>query len=222
MKAPHKFMFFLALYLGIFFISNAVLATYDPSKGRWLTRDPIGEEGGNNLYGFVRNNPINFVDPTGEDIYLMEGNDSGNFLNDLIHQQICVDLWEDCCDETSDDCCETPPQKKGMECFSFGWSSDWGNIPAGKDTWLGRKLSGYDRFALWVASLGSPDMIGEVYMPTYKDGQIVDSIATTCVEDKEFYALLQSMRFMQDVYTPFDFNCRRFSQMMLEEAKQKY
>ncbi len=32
---------------------------YSPSMGRWLNRDPIGEQGGLNLYGFVRNDPVN-------------------------------------------------------------------------------------------------------------------------------------------------------------------
>ncbi len=31
---------------------------YLPSLGRWLNRDPIGERGGNNLYGFVLNKPL--------------------------------------------------------------------------------------------------------------------------------------------------------------------
>ncbi|MBI4683442.1 MAG: RHS repeat-associated core domain-containing protein, partial [Nitrospirae bacterium] len=38
---------------------------YNPSIGRWITRDPLGEAGGINLYGFVGNNPVNFVDPLG-------------------------------------------------------------------------------------------------------------------------------------------------------------
>jgi RHS repeat-associated protein len=38
---------------------------YLPNLARWLTRDPIGEEGGVNLYGFVQNNPINLFDPWG-------------------------------------------------------------------------------------------------------------------------------------------------------------
>ncbi|MCX5846567.1 MAG: hypothetical protein NTW12_09485 [Deltaproteobacteria bacterium] len=38
---------------------------YSPSAGRWTTRDPIGERGGLNLYGFVGNNPINYIDPIG-------------------------------------------------------------------------------------------------------------------------------------------------------------
>jgi len=38
---------------------------YNPSIGKWLTRDPIGEAGGINLYGFVLNDPVNAVDPLG-------------------------------------------------------------------------------------------------------------------------------------------------------------
>ena len=38
---------------------------YDPSTGRWLSRDPLEEIGGLNLYGFVQNNPQKYVDPYG-------------------------------------------------------------------------------------------------------------------------------------------------------------
>lgn len=33
--------------------------------GRWLSRDPIGERSGRNLYGFVRNNPLSLFDYLG-------------------------------------------------------------------------------------------------------------------------------------------------------------
>jgi len=39
---------------------------YSPELGRWLSRDPIGEEGGINLYGFVNNNAVNLWDILGE------------------------------------------------------------------------------------------------------------------------------------------------------------
>jgi len=41
------------------------LRYYEPNLQRFINQDPIGEEGGINLYGFVYNSPINFVDPDG-------------------------------------------------------------------------------------------------------------------------------------------------------------
>ncbi len=38
---------------------------YSPTQGRWLSRDPIGEYGGLNLYAFVNNNPLTFWDYLG-------------------------------------------------------------------------------------------------------------------------------------------------------------
>jgi RHS repeat-associated protein len=39
---------------------------YDPKAGRFINRDPIGFAGGDvNLFRYVQNNPINFVDPEG-------------------------------------------------------------------------------------------------------------------------------------------------------------
>jgi len=37
----------------------------DPSTGRWPSRDPIEEDGGPNLYAFVGNDPVRFVDRRG-------------------------------------------------------------------------------------------------------------------------------------------------------------
>jgi hypothetical protein len=47
---------------------------YDPATGRWLSRDPIEENGGLNLYDYVLNDPTNSTDPLGLDnSYLHRG-----------------------------------------------------------------------------------------------------------------------------------------------------
>lgn len=38
---------------------------YDPTIGRFLSEDPIGFNGGINLYTYVGNRPVNFIDPFG-------------------------------------------------------------------------------------------------------------------------------------------------------------
>lgn len=38
---------------------------YDPKLGRWLSRDPIGENDGPNLHAYVNQNPVVWVDPDG-------------------------------------------------------------------------------------------------------------------------------------------------------------
>jgi len=38
---------------------------YDPETGRYISADPIGLDGGMNLYGYANQNPINYIDPDG-------------------------------------------------------------------------------------------------------------------------------------------------------------
>jgi RHS repeat-associated protein len=55
-------------FTGHWVIKDLALApfrTYNPYLGRWISRDPIGEKGGINLYGYVGNGPVNAVDPLG-------------------------------------------------------------------------------------------------------------------------------------------------------------
>ncbi|MFA6961192.1 MAG: RHS repeat-associated core domain-containing protein [Opitutaceae bacterium] len=46
-------------------LSMTFYRAYNPKEGLWLSRDPIAEEGGVNLYGYVGNDPVNDIDPLG-------------------------------------------------------------------------------------------------------------------------------------------------------------
>ena len=41
-----------------------------PSTGRWLSRDPMGERGGLNPYGFAVNSPANYIDKDGQIVWV--------------------------------------------------------------------------------------------------------------------------------------------------------
>ena len=57
---------YITWLMGLVALSAAPLqAFYEPNLQRWLNPDPIGEEGGINLYQFVGNDPVNKIDPWG-------------------------------------------------------------------------------------------------------------------------------------------------------------
>ena len=54
---------------------------YKPKTGNWLTRDPIAENGGENLYIFINNNPIANIDLLG--MQTKDGMSIGSWIRSL-------------------------------------------------------------------------------------------------------------------------------------------
>ena len=68
---------------GLYFYRNRY---YEPRAGRFITRDPIGIVGGINLYGYVKNNPIDWFDPFGlkpGDPYPTQDTAARDAINDI-------------------------------------------------------------------------------------------------------------------------------------------
>jgi RHS repeat-associated protein len=61
-----QFGYYTDIETGLHMLTNRY---YDPATGRFLTRDPISYSGGINLYAYVQNNPTNFIDPLGHELY---------------------------------------------------------------------------------------------------------------------------------------------------------
>jgi RHS repeat-associated protein len=53
---------------------------YDPVTGRWPSRDPIGERGGVNLYGFVSNAAVERIDILGNEAVSLSGREESRNL----------------------------------------------------------------------------------------------------------------------------------------------
>ena len=75
----NRFMFQGREYSAATGLYNFRARWYSPELGRWLSPDPIGLEGGLNLYEFCANNPVNFRDPEGLiTVVLYDGNEDDN------------------------------------------------------------------------------------------------------------------------------------------------
>jgi RHS repeat-associated protein len=84
---------------------------YSPRLGRWISRDPIEERGGLNLYGFVRNNCITESDPVGLHLYSCTCNcsyGSGFWMRTATYTSgfLCCNAASRCCTTTCWTACE--------------------------------------------------------------------------------------------------------------------
>ncbi len=201
-------------------LSLAVYRPYDPRTGRWPSRDPIGErsfeiprqillqsDGGRSpdpaLYNYSKNNFFNMSDFEGLEYMTLEtSNDYGSFVNDLLHQNVCV----------------TYCNKKA--CFSY--AADGAGIPA---IWLfpyhpWRWLKWRAMGALFP-SQSYP--LGRIYQP--------EPDKSSVVEDRRYLTegqalnwlsyMVRHRRGLRDIYTPGR-TCRTFAQWEYRDAPLHY
>ena len=74
---------------------------YDAYTGKWTAKDPIGFSGGDsNLYGYVLGDPVNLVDPTGENPFLIIGGiigvgyAIGDYIRDLTKSEVMNESYK--------------------------------------------------------------------------------------------------------------------------------
>ena len=112
---------------------------YNPSHGRWLSRDPIGEGGGLNLYGFVGNDSIEGFDPFGLENYNWGKLGAFEMRKDLHEGEwydrwMIVGRWFEKLPGDGKTCCEKPVIFNGRR-------SDTGNKGIGLGINMSIKLS---------------------------------------------------------------------------------
>lgn len=66
---------------------------YDPNTGRWPSRDPIGEMGGINLYGFVNNDGVNGWDYLGLDEDFVEATVDIGCATLEVDADVVFEMW---------------------------------------------------------------------------------------------------------------------------------
>ena len=68
---------------------------YEPELGRFINRDPIEEDGGLNLYGFVGNDPVNFYDYLGMVLSPPLRADDFNYSDEHKNEEADPDILDD-------------------------------------------------------------------------------------------------------------------------------
>jgi len=83
---------------------------YSPALGRWLSRDPLRERAGRNLFGFVGNSPLGYLDPWGLKwrkmnciaISVVGGGSAYRWVGVSIRAEVRAETCDCCDDETGE------------------------------------------------------------------------------------------------------------------------
>ena len=110
---------------------------YSPTLGRFLSRDPVAEQGGMNVYAFVGNAPPNGVDPLGLALYAFDG--TGTRFETWTHIAVLYRSYQ------------------GTKHYIEGVGSRWYSLILGGATGLGGKARLDDMYELLVETYKKGD-----------------------------------------------------------------
>lgn len=121
---------------------------YDAESGRFIGKDPLGIEGGLNLYDYVENSPTSFIDPTGlsswTDVFPGFGDTITFGGTGLIRQLLS-------CDDVVDSSCSW---YKGGEVGGYAWWAAFNVV--GFKTGCEFKIGKAIRIGPWGNRTGNP------------------------------------------------------------------
>jgi RHS repeat-associated protein len=66
---------------------------YDPGLHRWLNRDPVDENGGENLYAFCKNSPYNLFDILGREPDKTDGDPNAEPDSKYVRVPVQFRVW---------------------------------------------------------------------------------------------------------------------------------
>ena len=153
------------------------LGFYNPSTGKWLSRDPIGETGGANVSGFAGNSPVEAIDILGRDFIavgstLIKQHGLGNWP--LHYEHFSLEYYEEACPCTEEgakfDQKSVPTAAKridavdgGVDLHTFGHYTTYHNPRTGHWTqWSYERISYINR----GAAVDVPERMIVIYSDT--------------------------------------------------------
>ena len=144
---------------------------YDPEIGRWTAKDPIFFTGGDvDLFGYVLNDPVNWIDPTGEIVFIGTAasygayalgsaiafnllhygaplvSDAGTWLGNKFGVWLADKLWNEKTEDVDKKCPKKGGLKEKWEDFNKN-PSDWEKVDEKDDN--RQPQGGYSRREKW-------------------------------------------------------------------------
>ncbi|MCB1131812.1 MAG: hypothetical protein KDN05_11825 [Verrucomicrobiae bacterium] len=172
---------------------------YHPDLGRWLSRDPIGEEGGMNLYGFVGNSPPIHKDAYGAYAFslstCLNSCDSRDWGRNALGRSKCRQACRDLADAHRE-ANESPPipPYDVDNCISRCKSKNWGRNALGRskciqrcrDSGKHRNRNQHNECPGEEPIPGVPDSRGNIWRRDARAGEISYHGGLVCFRSNHF------------------------------------